>query len=398
MALVCVDNLCRAEPPNMKLEGHLTKPFELTPAALRGPEGASNPNCLFNSDPENGSVWQVNRFLWQATTVDAQRRPFFPSEPVPYSRMLHFEMKNNANGVVTSCSFDDYELDNPSDDRWWPCFPSADLDPHAPPLRRFVETYIQFRRSTSQVFINQTWYCADTQAATPYMITATGSTPMPRWGLACGTSTSTWVNATCPLVWFVPDSDNCTVTYAARWCTLGNKDGYAIGPGLSLSPQINITRLPAGELTEPAPSSGKWSCTAASLGDVVWRFQPTSFRYIAETEWPGASREDRLETVFLINLNSSVFDGHPSSGAGVVVVRDIGMHHLADTFELTPWLRGSDPAKWYDDRSEYPYLQRNPGITGVYNLLRWELRTDLAKGWVEVRHSWYCDDKNAETP
>ncbi|KAK0644442.1 hypothetical protein B0T16DRAFT_392794 [Cercophora newfieldiana] len=217
--LYCSGTICTADP--MLIEGRLTKPVHFTPAQLPGPEGANTPHCLFNSDLRP-RTWTIEHFLWQTTTLSMHPRDGIDYLwPYPWNRTLQVTIRNAATGVHASCTFTHASLDGETD-TWWPCYR---LEPHAPPVQRIVETYIQFSARTGQLAINQTWYCNDTQVATPYEITAYGRTPSFR-GLACGNSNSTWVNAPCPYVPFWgPIGTACDFTYSAKWCTLGDRDG-----------------------------------------------------------------------------------------------------------------------------------------------------------------------------
>ena len=50
----------------------------------------------------------------------------------------------------------------------------------------------------------------------------------------------------------------------------------------------------------------------------------------------------------------------------------------------------------WDDQSESDGLS-NPGWN-FYNALHWSLRFDLSTGYMQLNHSWYCDDKDPERP
>jgi len=152
----------------MLIEGQLTKPTYLSPETIQGPQGASTPQCLFNSGL-TGWTWTVEHFFWQATTVMMVSHGGISwYSPAPWNRTLQVQIRNAATGVYASCAFNQASLDGETD-RWWPCFRDGQQDPHALPLQRVVETYVQFSARTGQLAINQTWYCNDTEAATPYV-------------------------------------------------------------------------------------------------------------------------------------------------------------------------------------------------------------------------------------
>jgi len=401
--LYCSGAVCTADP--MLIEGRLTKPLYLSPAQLPGPEGANTPSCLFNSDLR-AWTWTLEHFLWQTTTLMMHNNGGIWSQPYPYpsNRTLQVQIRNAATGVHASCTFNDVNdssLDGETS-KWWPCYRSQQQDPHQPPMQRIVETHIQFSAKTGQLAINQTWYCNDTQFATPYEITAYGQTPFR--GLACGTSNSSWVNAPCPQIPFWgPAGTSCDYTYSAKWCTLGDRDGNGT-PLWVASENTTITHLPARELTEPEPDPNIWSCTVSSLGrgPVTWRLgsAPGSLRgYLASTAWfdpSSSSRADTMSTSFYFDLDSSVFHGRPLNANDYrdrdSIIRNVGVR--ADS--ITPWVRTYDPARVYDDRTEYWDVE-NDGWR-YYNVLGWKLRLDLLTGYLEVNQSWYCDDKDRGRP
>ncbi|KAK3342066.1 hypothetical protein B0T25DRAFT_358152 [Lasiosphaeria hispida] len=418
LPLYCSSGICTVDSP-FRVKGRLTSPVELSPAPLPPPEGASTPNCLWNSQRTGGqdSPLGLSRFLWQATTV--RTTTHYPGyepivgQPSSFNRTLQVEVKNAATNVTTACAFTDPVLDGETD-RWWPCFRDrASQDEHMAPLRRAVETWVQFSAKTGQVRVNQTWYCSspDGGAAPPYRITAQGRTPAPRGnGLAsllCGDGNNTWYTAPCPPVIFGPSGDSCDYTYHARWCTLGDRNGGLnapwFGPLVVPTENVDVVRLPAGDLTEPAPAPEVWSCTTASLGrgPVVWALQQSGWvDFFAQTDWfdvLSSYHPDVLTTWFEFNLNSSVFAGFPPTALSKDgVVRDLGVRQEVAGRALTPWMRTFDPTRVFTDRAEYPDIS-NPGWK-FYNALGWSLRFDISAGYMELNHSWYCDDKDPERP
>ncbi|KAK0726001.1 hypothetical protein B0H67DRAFT_551424 [Lasiosphaeris hirsuta] len=413
--LYCSSGICTADTP-YKIKGRLTSPVQLSPAPLPPPLGASTPNCLWTSQRTGSldSPLRLSHFLWQATTIRTTTHypgPYDPAvgEPSPYNRTLQVELKNGANNVTASCAFADAALDGETD-KWWPCFRDrASQDEHVPLLRRTVETWVQFSAKTGQLRANQTWYCLPDGGATPYKITAQARTPTPSGGslssLVCGEGNNTWSAAPCPRVIFGPSGESCDYTYRARWCTLGDRDGnanYWLGPLVVPTENVDVVRLPAGDLTEPEPTSEVWSCTAASLGrgPVTWALQQSDwFDFFAQTDWFGVlgNRQDVLSTMFQFNLNSSVFAGFPPTKLSKDgVVRELGITQETAGWTLTPWVRTFDPTRVYTDQTEYWDIS-NPGWK-FYNALAWSLRLDISTGYMELNHSWYCDDKDPERP
>ena len=112
------------------------------------------------------------------------------------------------------------------------------------------------------------------------------------------------------------------------------------------------------------------------------------------TEFPSA---DVPLTWFRLDLNSSALHGVPPTNISRDgVVRDIGVTWFDHVGIVTPWTHRWDPMRLWDDQSESDGLS-NPGWN-FYNALHWSLRFDLSTGYMQLNHSWYCDDKDPERP
>jgi len=55
-----------------------------------------------------------------------------------------------------------------------------------------------------------------------------------------------------------------------------------------------------------------------------------------------------------------------------------------------------DPTVTFDDQIDYSD-SANPGWH-YYNALSWSVRVDLLTNYIELNHSWYCDDKDRQKP
>jgi len=407
----CSSRICTLDTP-FKIEGMLSSPAYLAPARLQTPPGISEPGCLRKSTEPNQSTGTsplaLARFLWQATTVE-QTTHFgtgtSPGWPAPYNRTLVVVIKNLATNTETSCSFNDGALDGETD-RWWPCFRGRAQDPHQRSLQRTPETWIQFSAKAGQLRVNSTWYCNSENGASTYKVSTTAQISKTgggavNMGLICGSGSNTVYAVACPPAIFIR-GDSCDYTYAAKWCTLGDRDGYSmyrdwtIYNQLSLSMQsIDTVRLPAGDLTEPDPT-GVWSCTVASLGrgPVQWTLQQASswIDFFALTDWFGWINhlDPQMNTMFVFNLNSSVFAGRPrTEGDDDGVIKYLGTSREENGPFLTPGMPDFDPSRGYTS---------GPGSGGFYNPLGGEVKFDISTGYMELKHSWYCDDKNLDTP
>jgi hypothetical protein len=321
---------------------------------------------------------------------------------------------NGATNVRASCAFNDAVLDGETD-KWWPCFRDrATQDEHLPLLQRNIETWVQFSSKTGQLRVNQTWYCNSENGLTPYKITATARAPMyrgnSREGLMCGEGNNTFYNVSCPQspLSFVY-GDSCDFTYHAKWCTLGDRDGYfswnAPEPLVMPTDTLDVVRLSAGGLAEPEPSPDIWSCTVASLGrgPIKWTLQQSHWfdpGFFTQTDWFGVFSDlpEVPSTWFLFNLNSSVFAGFPPTVLSKDgVVRDLGIRQEYNGWTMTPWTRTFNPSRTISDMTESDGYTTNYGWK-FYNALDWQFRFDISTGYMELNHSWYCDDKNLDTP
>ncbi len=104
-----------------------------------------------------------------------------------------------------------------------------------------------------------------------------------------------------------------------------------------------------------------------------------------------------MYTRLRFDLVNSVFENRPDSAGGARVVTDVGTESWlgyqkgqAEAAKLTPWLRGADPTAWFRsyDRVVYDELAR----------WNWRVRFDVLTGYMELNHTWYCDDKDTKRP
>ncbi|KAK0740065.1 hypothetical protein B0T18DRAFT_417155, partial [Schizothecium vesticola] len=137
--------------------------------------------------------------------------------------------------------------------------------------------------------------------------------------------------------------------------------------------------------------------------------------YLALTAWMGHRRTDTTFTRLRFDLESSVFsnmnlnanDTTGGGGGGAGVIRNIGNQKLRydweeeeESVKTTPWLNTWDPRYTYRSGQRYGEGRLSYGELGwdFYNALEWSLRFDLSTGYMELSHSWYCDDKNPDKP
>ena len=377
------------------IRGTLTKPVSLAPAAIPPPPGSTNPGCLATSQRPGGDVWTATRFLYQTTTLNVTSYVYRGGYPLPWNRTLAFSLRNEATGITQSCVFNDPVLDNPVD-RWWRCGDAP--NPHST-SQRSIDTYIHWNSSTSELRFDQTWYCNDNTPSgrVAFQISGEGSL-RPRYDsdLLCGSSVSTVYGFPCPS-FFAPNP--CDVTLSARWCSLrADREGRGSATVRTVRP-VALQRLPDNALTSPDPDPTRWSCTVASLGrgPVVWTLRARD--YLAVTAWFGHWKSDQTYTKLRFDLSSSVFQDRPDDGRGGSVVRNIGIQSTYSEYGagyLTPWLRGFDPTATFRSPSRGSYS--DAGGLDFYNVLEWQVRFDITTGYMELIHSWYCDDKDPSRP
>ncbi|KAK4217508.1 hypothetical protein QBC37DRAFT_414650 [Rhypophila decipiens] len=100
----------------------------------------------------------------------------------------------------------------------------------------------------------------------------------------------------------------------------------------------------------------------------------------------------------MMDLVSSVWAGRKGSPVGGLV-KEIGLFDEQISQRQTPWTKSFDPTTWYDSKSEPAYFRDLD--YDFYNPKEWSYRLDLSspKGaYLELKHSWYCDDLNLDTP
>lgn len=182
--------------------------------------------------------------------------------------------------------------------------------------------------------------------------------------------------------------------YSSRWCSIDG-DFYGRGRLLGvLASESSVQSLPSNALTDPDPTPGQWSCTIASLGrgPVVWRLE--TLDYLALTGWFARRDEDVVDTSIRFNLSSSVFSDRPGGG-GMLYNIGSARGRVWEASMLTPWLRDFDPTHTFHSGDRYAMVDLG---WDFYNALDWRLRVDLATGYMEFSHAWYCDDKDPSNP
>jgi len=144
------------------------------------------------------------------------------------------------------------------------------------------------------------------------------------------------------------------------------------------------TLLPANALVDPDPDTNAWSCTVDSLAKPVeWLFNATRPQGFFSTEslW----YDEMTPTSELkFDLYSSAFTRRDPGTKGVIP--GLGSRVV----ELSPgWGTKWQPTRQYEMWSwDRPFA----------NVLGWAVRFDATKRYLEVKQSWFCNDKNGGTP
>ncbi|KAK3370376.1 hypothetical protein B0H63DRAFT_552312 [Podospora didyma] len=355
MPLFCADDagrVCRAN--RQVIKGQLTAPVSpFTPATIPPPPGATQPGCTARS----GIPTWLLHFRFEETRYGrAAGNQQVPSSWRQPTRILTLQLRNDANNYTQTCTI------TTSDDpailakTWRRCFPDTSL------AQRYIETYFKFNQTTAQLQINQTWFCSDTDPSQPLLYQATLSYKIP----LCGET-----NTTAPGNW-----PQCRDFYQTRWCdmaTYRNNQLYPFNRTVG-GTVLRTERLPANALTDPDPDPNQWACTADSLArPVEWRLRspPTGTPgQIFSTTWPSSySTAIEPRSTFAIELNNSALSPRGSISPGYT-------YGLEDTPNLITSQRGR------------PFR----------NVVNWSFRFDASSGYLELKHSWFCNDKNPDTP
>ncbi|KAM7193667.1 hypothetical protein V8F20_008304 [Naviculisporaceae sp. PSN 640] len=328
-------------------------------------------------------------------------------------------------------------------------------------LQYAIQTYVQFDRDTRVLRVNQTWYCNETGTPyqiTALGQTPNAPYKFPDSNLhnriLCGNATNIVRDMVCNYNWFVGFETLCDLFVSKRWCSLdGTRDGsiawlppagdiwpeYLFVPWIQAS-SIDRHQLPANAFTPysvpEANSSAANSCTVLSLGGrgpVTWTIRPTEeIKYFTSTFFPpdpgyGIPQWKHTEgfpTRLVFDLASSVFpassySSSPDRSRGSGVIHNLGTVSFdphggpgssgrwfsGSNLTLTPYMKDWDPTAVYrsvvnlaDRFGSERTLQIEGGGWDFYNALHWDLRFDLSMGYMELNHSWYCDDLNAKNP
>lgn len=410
-------------------------------------------NFIYEAERRYTGFGKENRDVWDP---DVQRRL------APYSHRLDVTLINPANNYTISCAINDTALDGSFATQWFSCPPlsAGGRDSvHAYP-QYAIQTYINFDRDTKVLGVNQTWYCNNT--GIPYQITASGKTAAGPYRfpesnyhsrIVCGNGTNVWRDVVCQYSAFWGVELLCDTFIFKRWCSIdGTRDG-SIGwlPGENETfwpkdlfvPQVwasGVERheLPANAFTpypEPeANSSAANSCTLLSLGGrgpVMWTIRPTKeIQSFTSTFFPPDEgygnpqwrHTESFPTRLVFDLASSVFpassySSSPDKSRGSGVVHNLGTvqwNYYAgangkwfsgSNLTLTPYMRNWDPTTVFksvvtlaDRFTSERALDIEGGGWDFYNALDWALRFDLSTGYIELNHSWYCDDLNPSNP
>ncbi len=180
-----------------------------------------------------------------------------------------------------------------------------------------------------------------------------------------------------------------------RWCASGKLEETRVVKSDTVvrGSIVRTEQLPSNAFVDPDPDPSAWSCTAASLGrPVEWRLQTpgTKPQGFFSTEWLDMSDISRPKSILHLELHNSALVGRPGGG----VVQNVG----GWTPALTPYLPVWQPALVYDF-SLSPGEDMIPGRRRPYpNMVGWSVRFDAEQGYLELNHTWYCNDKNPSKP
>ncbi|KAK0648008.1 hypothetical protein B0T16DRAFT_455514 [Cercophora newfieldiana] len=376
MPLFCTeDQVCKANRHTVK--GELQTPLRLTPVAATPPPGANLAGCTANSATPR---WMVSTFRFEETRKttrlgSAARTPPTPGSWGSPTRMVNLSLTNLANNYTQSCTSYTYGDTRPVTP-WIRCFPENVV------AQRYIETYIQFNTTSGVLHLNQTWYCSDTDPSRPLLYHGIANIKSTH----CG-ETNIATNNICY------DATGCIEYVNTRWCDTAR---HIAGSNGLLEPQnrtfagelLRTEILPANALTDPDPDPKDWSCLADSIGrPVTWTLRPAP-AYDAQ---PGAFFTTvprfRYLSAFSVYLDNSALSkrpgGHPE-----------GFELGASTEKLTPHVTDFEPTYWYTLGSIFADLRPRP----FRNVVDWGFRFDATVGYLEVNHTWFCEEKSPGKP
>ena len=203
-----------------------------------------------------------------------------------------------------------------------------------------------------------------------------------------------WTNTTDPESCGPSGEDNpfrCTEYKFVRWCRAGSSSSSP--PAIIEGHVTRQEHLAIKALTNPDPNSSDWSCTASSLGrPVVWSIQPARFaggvQVYADrpvfTDWPDRRNPYNMETDLIFDLNSSALAAPtPTDPLRGIVGLVMGFGD-----DMTPGMPRFDPTKWHRANKDFPF--------GNTQDLRF--RYDAVSSYIEIEHTWFCDDKDRANP
>jgi hypothetical protein len=112
----------------------------------------------------------------------------------------------------------------------------------------------------------------------------------------------------------------------------------------------------------------------------------------------GRNDYDQPESSFGVRLLNSALARRPGGPEG-------GFEVGAEAEQLTPYTGLQNPSGWgYGWRPNWLYMlvgtspyigsRKRPFI----NVVDWSFRFDAQAGYLELNHSWFCNDKNPSTP
>ncbi|KAI0521057.1 hypothetical protein F5B22DRAFT_36429 [Xylaria bambusicola] len=355
-----------------KFEGTIHEPVRyLAPAPIPPPPDKSVPGCTQRSLQFSRFIAQKIFYyhLWFTANPDDDHH--YINNGAYEERSLAVEILNEANNHIATCVFQNSGPGDWANGQWFPCFePTAR---HTFP-KYSLETWVQFDSTTNKLALNQTWYCDDTQEATPMKFVAQGETHLS--GSQCG-----WMNITQDEVICygvaspITPPAHCKPEYDVRWCNLTNhRPSFSIIDA-SLLQQIELPRN-AFNNPDPEPYPDVYSCTVTSLSQPV---EIVLSDFVTRTRFTGGDNHpNQTSTDVKFRLDNSALIRRPGGGSIDV---------FTGSYAMSPYFESFNPIQTFA-----PY-KRN-----FLNDLGWTLRLDLARQYLELNQSWYCEDKDPQHP
>ncbi|KAI0197853.1 hypothetical protein F4808DRAFT_287369 [Astrocystis sublimbata] len=362
-----------------KFNGTIHAPIEnLVPAPVPPPPHTLAPECTQRSLQFTHFIARKIFFYHLYFTMNPAVHNPWVSDDTWEDISLAVEIQNPANEYTATCVIKGGDQGEAEweDDRWYPCFEPAAK--HTFP-KYSIETWVQFDSITKAFSLNQTWYCDDRDG--PMEFVAKGRHFFSGW--QCGWMNITQDEVICPVIPSpigIPPPTTCKPEYDIQWCNLTNYSPAEVTIRAPLQSQVHLPPN-AFDDPDPDPYPEVYSCTVAALSQPI---ELVLNDFHAQTFFSGGKyRPNDTYTSVMFRLDNSALVSRPGGGSIEVAVGGA---------DLTPYFGAFNPVEAEGRGSDWVWERK------FLNDLGWSLRVDLARQYMELSQSWYCEDKDPQHP